>query len=135
MFGNETGFNFWKAQAFTEAADLSDPAISGPDADPRGSGIPNLYRYFADLPIDVDDWSRVPQLAEHGGTLHYGIPFDANKLDGLTRVRSSVDLKSWNTSVFDSAEDAFSLEDGWLYIDVSHLPDSEARFFRLELSL
>jgi len=43
-----TGFAAWQNEEFSEA-ELNDPAISGPLADPDESGIPNLLRYALGL--------------------------------------------------------------------------------------
>lgn len=135
LFGADTGFNFWKSQAFTEPADLSDPAISGPSADPMQSGIPNLYRYFAGLPLEVADLSDLPRMQTVAGDQYYGIPFDPMKLDVRAQIKGSLDLQSWDYTLFDSVVDAAVLEDGWLWIHADNLPVSDEKFFKLELSL
>lgn len=55
-----TPFTNWQAQEF--GADVLDPSISGPDADPNGDGIRNLLAYAADLPGLANNTIRVISL-------------------------------------------------------------------------
>jgi hypothetical protein len=135
LFGADTGFNFWKSQAFTEPADLSDPAISGPSADPMQSGITNLYRYFADLSLGADGRSGLPKMENAAGQFYYTLPFDPTKLDVHAQVKGSLDLQNWDYTIFDSINDTAILNNGWLWLDTDTLPASDAKFFKLELSL
>jgi len=135
LFGEDTGFNFWKAQQFSDPADLSEPAVSGPSADPLQTGIPNLYRYFADLPLDADDWSGLAKMENVAGQFYYTLPFDPTKLDVRAQVKGSLDLQNWDYPIFDSINDTAILNNGWLWLNADTLPASDAKFFKLELSL
>ena len=58
-------FAQWQAQHFTPAQ-LADPAISGPDADPDGDGRSNLLEYA----LGTDPWvADTPQAEAFGGAL------------------------------------------------------------------
>ncbi|MGB0272060.1 MAG: hypothetical protein ACPGCS_00055 [Opitutales bacterium] len=135
LFGAETGYNFWRAQQFPDSSDAANPDISGPDADPLQSGISNLYRYFAGLPLSGAGQDRLPRLENSAGEWFYRIPFDPTKLDVRAVVKGSLDLQSWDYTVFDSAMDTAELQDGWLWLTADQLPASDSKFFKLDLSL
>ena len=135
LFGAETGYNFWRAQQFPDSNDAANSDISGPDADPLQSGISNLYRYFAGLPLSGAGQDRLPRLENSAGEWFYRIPFDPTKLDVRAVVKGSLDLQSWDYTVFDSAMDTAELQDGWLWLNADQLPASDSKFFKLDLSL
>ncbi|MCL2104180.1 MAG: M4 family metallopeptidase [Kiritimatiellaeota bacterium] len=64
IFGNveaESPFDAWRREYFTNPGELDDPAISGPDANPMGDGIPNIMKYAMGLDPNVFDnnaWIR-----------------------------------------------------------------------------
>lgn len=45
--GDPDGFGGWQVEHFSRA-ELDDPAISGPEANPSGDGLPNLLKYALD---------------------------------------------------------------------------------------
>lgn len=135
LFDADTGFNFWKAQQFPNPADLADPAVSGPSADPLQTGISNLYRYLADLSLGADGRSGLPKMENAAGQFYYTLPFDPTKLDVHAQVKGSLDLQNWDYTIFDSINDTAILNNGWLWLDTDTLPASDAKFFKLELSL
>ncbi len=53
------GYAAWQNAEFTPA-ELADPAISGPLADPTGSGLANLMRYALGLARDADYAAALP---------------------------------------------------------------------------
>ncbi|MEO0509807.1 MAG: hypothetical protein AAF065_08110 [Verrucomicrobiota bacterium] len=134
LFGEDTGYSFWKQKEFETESDRNDPAISGPEADPSGSGVSNLYRYFTDMSAGEIDSTLLPKLVDEEAGIRYAIPFDSTKSDVLTKVKASTDLSSWDYTLFDSTVDEALLEDGRLFFDESELPESDRYFFRLELS-
>jgi hypothetical protein len=135
LFGAATGFDFWKEQSFPNPSDQANALISGPAADPTQSGVSNLYRYFADLSPDADAWSSLPQMENIAGQLYYTLPFDPTKLDVRAQVKGSLDLQSWDYTLFDSINDTALLNNSWLWLNADTLPASDAKFFKLELSL
>lgn len=68
------GFSYeaWSEAAFTEQ-ERNDPAVSGPDADPRGHGIRNLLKYAFGMNFAQPDRSRLPSVEVDNGklVLHY----------------------------------------------------------------
>ncbi len=93
------GYAAWAAAAdrFT-AAELADPAISGPEADPDGAGLANLLRYAFDLPARGP--VTVPtQFVYHGSgpssTPSISFPLRADGMDIRYAVMTSVDLATW----------------------------------------
>jgi hypothetical protein len=56
-------------------------------------------------------------------------------LDVRAVVKGSLDLQSWDYTVFDSAMDTAELQDGWLWLNADQLPASDSKFFKLDLSL
>jgi len=135
LLGAATGFNFWKEQSFPNPSDQGDLFISGPAADPGHSGVSNLYRYFADMDLLETERSLLPKLVSREGQFYYAIPYDETKSDVRAQVKGSLDLLSWDYELFDSLLDAAVVEDGWLYIDATKMPASDAKFFKLDLNL
>jgi hypothetical protein len=92
-----TTFAGWQATYFTQA-ELADPAVSGPTADPYGSGIPNLLAYALQLDPATAMPSDVPQPAPKNGHLamSYQVPATLTDVDFVPEVSS--DLQTWNSS-------------------------------------
>jgi hypothetical protein len=82
-----TQFVLWQQTHFT-AAELADPSISGPDADPAGSGISNLVRYAIGLTPSANPATRLPRLQTDGSLLYFE----------FFRLKSAVDVV-WVTEV------------------------------------
>lgn len=60
------GFNGWRFNQFS-AEELTDPAVSGPQADPEGSGIENLLRYALGLERYDSYLNALPGFDMEGG--------------------------------------------------------------------
>lgn len=58
-------FDNWKAGSFT-AEEMAHPEISGPYADPTGSGVANLYRYATGLTRNEEPRRGLPQAGRPG---------------------------------------------------------------------
>jgi hypothetical protein len=91
-----TSFAAWQSQYFT-TEQLADASISGPTADPYGSGVPNLLAYALQLnpatarPTDVPS----PTIVNGILTVTYFIP---NSITDITyTVQVSPDLINWNS--------------------------------------
>jgi hypothetical protein len=132
LFGADTGFEFWKAQQFPG---LTDSEVSAPSADPLKSGVPNLYRYFADLPVVTGRGDGLPKLEHDAGQIYYTLPLDPLKLDVRAQVKGSLDLQNWDYTLFDSSSDTAVLEQGRLWLNLDQMPAGASKFLRLELSL
>lgn len=98
-------FTAWQNDHFTPAQ-LANPAISGPAADPDGDGIPNDHEYiFGSLPFAADSPFK-PAVTSNGGKI--GFSFTARRAtgagyEGRTRhyaVESSPDTAGvpWETA-------------------------------------
>ena len=131
------GFEAWRTLHFTNPADLEDPLISGPDADPYGSGIKNLVAYALGLapgePLVAD---RLPTLSVNGDTRVFTTPFDPRRDDIRYVVEASDDPGQWTNAIvlFDSATDFPPDTDEYGRISIE---DQETgiprRFYRLKI--
>ncbi|MEO5912828.1 MAG: FAD-dependent oxidoreductase [Luteolibacter sp.] len=85
-------FDSWRFTRFS-SAELADPSISGPFADPDGSGAVNLLRFFS----GTESWPRTSILAQ-GDILYF--QFDRQRAAaGLGySIEESDDLLHWNPS-------------------------------------
>ncbi|MFU8848332.1 MAG: hypothetical protein ACNA77_06400 [Opitutales bacterium] len=130
IFGDATGYEFWKQQNFPNSSDWSDPSISGPEAT-DSSGLSNLFRYLTEMGLSETDYTLIPQLRLAGDQVVYAIPFDATKSDVRVRVLASLDLQTWPYTIFDSLTDTPTTDDGWLIVDFDAIPEADAKFMRV----
>jgi len=86
----DTPFESWRFDRFN-TAELADPSISGPLADPDDSGVVNLLRFFS----GTENWPRTSVLAQ-GDILYF--QFDRHRAAaGLGfSIEESDDLDHWN---------------------------------------
>jgi len=131
IFGDATGYEFWKKRNSPNPSDQINPAISGPSAKVAAAGVSNLFRYLTEMGLSETDYTLMPELRLVGERLVYAIPFDATKSDLHVRVLASLDLQTWPYTVFDSTIDTATTEDGWLLINFDSLPDADAKFMRV----
>ncbi len=98
-------FSHWQQATFTNPADLADPMISGPEAEPFGDGLANVIRYALGVPAGETASAHLPSLA--GGAAGYGLefPFDSRRADVAVVVEASVDLADWSSVIYDSRVD------------------------------
>ena len=88
-------FEAWQATRFS-AGQLSDPAISGPNADPDGDGRVNLTEYAFGLdPLISDQDESTTVLGPNGMTLTF--PEAVAATDLLYHLEESPDLAHWIT--------------------------------------
>lgn len=133
IFVRDTPFNAWR-QARFNAAELANASISGPLADPDGSGAVNLLRFFS----GSDSWPRTSVLAQ-GDILYF--QFDRHRdAAGLGyTIEESDNLLQWNPtprlSMHAPVEDLGQVQQ--IRIPVrSSAPFSEGKkFFRLNVTL
>jgi hypothetical protein len=135
-----SSFEGWRRAHFVNGPDLDNPDISGPLADPAGTGAPNLVRYAFGLGIDADVGQFAPELRLFDRRLAFSFPFDPLKSDIAWIVLTSTDLNDWSEVIFDSRVHLPPEPgEGWVHLPVTLEGDSEnpktSRFFRLQLVL
>lgn len=136
----------WKASNFDLAA-LSDPAISGDDADPDGDAWCNLMEYALGGNPRVssafrqnDGQALAPRLLPPATTgepwkICYYRRISANESELSYQIESSSSLAATSWTLETQAPEVLSSDGTWELVGVS-LPDSApARFFRLKISL
>lgn len=137
-------FAAWRALHYPDPADQANAALSGPQADPGGSGISNLLRYALDLAPDdpvqgeaAGADADLPQLVTNGAIRVYR--FRYHPAAGVVwRVQASVDLQDWSHVLFDSSVDPPPVVvDGWAEVPIpaslgGGAPDS-GQFVRLQI--
>jgi hypothetical protein len=91
----------WRAAYFT-AAQLTNPAVSGDDADASGDGIPNLVKYAFDLnPLEVNHPTLPAGFLETStGTNFFDYQFvELNAPSGITYTpQVSTNLVAWDST-------------------------------------
>jgi hypothetical protein len=89
-------FAYWQRNYFS-AAQLADPTISGPSADPYGSGVPNLLAYALLLDPAAARSSDVPHAVASNGHLYLSYYSWAIVTDVSFVVEVSTDLQTWHS--------------------------------------
>lgn len=92
-------FDAWLADNFTEA-ERSDPAISGPLADPTGQGMANLQRHAFGLARNEPVAPAVPEIVmvDDGDSRYFLVSHLRNEeaSDVIVTVQASLDLDDWS---------------------------------------
>ncbi len=127
----------WRALHFTNPADMNDPAVSGPAADPMRTGVPNLLAYAMGLPPGggASSW---PQLTVTTQAVFIKFPFENRRDDIDCVLESTNDLTDWSNAevLFNSATDFPPPADVDGVIQIEDLTISASmRFYRLRISL
>jgi carbohydrate binding protein with CBM6 domain/pectate lyase-like protein len=105
-------FTQWEElPGYFSTAQMSNSAISGPNATPENDGIPNLLKYLFDInpanPMSAADLAALPQVGRDTtttpGTQYLTLTYRENaSINGLTvNVQMSTDLQNWQTVVPD----------------------------------
>lgn len=124
----------WKNHHFLDAAEAGNAAVSGPGADPYGSGLPNLLRYGLGLGKFGENTARMPHIRFDGGALRYAIPYAPEKSDLRWIVQGFTSFGGGTTTVFDSATQSAVPSNGWLELSPgAWAGPNEPVFFRLLL--
>ena len=124
--GGDSPYDIWLAATFSEA-ERGDSAISGPEADPDGDGLPTLAEYLVGGDPFRAEPGKTPVLSYNNATLEirYETAADASGVD--VKVETSDDLRQWSevTSVVETVGQT-----------VTHSVDSPAtmKFVRLKLT-
>jgi autotransporter-associated beta strand protein len=135
--GAPTSFAAWQALAFPDSGDLANSLVSGPAADPHGSGIANLLRYALGLMRTDDPASRAPKYVGSPAASAIQFPFDAGRNDLVYVVEAAATVTDWSAStiLFDwRSSFPPAAEAGWITIHDPR-PPGEQRFYRLRVFL
>lgn len=132
------GFTYWQYLQFTPA-DLTDPGISGPEADVDFDGVPNELEYAFGLDPWWPDRDRLPsaRIEGTGQTRRLSLTYRRRTDDPSVRyeLQSSIDLRLWTAEVMNGwSESASTLEDGIEEVRVtfqSPVPSQGQRFYRV----
>ncbi|MGA0845378.1 MAG: hypothetical protein ACO3RV_02470, partial [Luteolibacter sp.] len=136
-------FEEWRALHFN-TLELSEPTVSGPDADPTRSGISNLLRYAIGLsrdesPVDDDGVSVIHRLERQGGMV-YRFRYNPSAAGIQWQVQAANSPDFWSHILFDSdLSSAPFIKDGWVEIALPDSLDSDGTpdpqmFVRLKVS-
>jgi hypothetical protein len=129
---NDT-FTGWQAAHFT-AAELTNPAVSGPAADPDGVGFPNLVRYAFNLPArGAASRPGLVRRVPTGGGERLAVDFHRLRqaTDVTYLIAASSDLVSWTpiATVAPGEPETVTVTD-----PQTATPDSH-RFLRIQVQL
>jgi autotransporter-associated beta strand protein len=127
-------FAAWQLLHFPNPADRANPALAGPDAEPRRDGLPNLLHYALGIPPGTRPGDFLPQLECFPNRREFRFPFDPGRDDIACLVEVTARLDDWANAdiIFDSRTDyPTDLADGWL--TVTDPGYATSRFYRLRV--
>lgn len=128
-------FDDWRTLHFPNPVDLANPAVSGPEADPSGTGIANLLAYALGR-ASGDTTTPMPQLTGSPAAIEFVFPFDSRRDDIVCIVEASNALADWSNPeiLFNSAIDfpPPAGPDGMIRIR-DESPPQPRRFYRLRV--
>ncbi len=125
------------AQSFS-GAQLTNPAVVGPNANPAGDGLPNLLKYAFGLdPTQSDATAGLPVVGSVGGalTLTYIQRTDISDITYVVEVSS--DLVTWSSGVtYTQQISSIPIDAQHNQVTVKALPvvGATARFIRLKVT-
>jgi hypothetical protein len=127
-------FSAWQALNFT-AAELNDPAISGPTADPRHKGTPNLLAYALGLTPASASAAALPAIGvqDLGGKKYPALTFAKPRTIGdiSYTVQVSGDLQTWNSGPGHAVRMDDGTTDYAVFRDLTAIGDTPRHFLRL----
>ena len=137
-----TPYTTWQAKYFTPAQ-LANAAISGPNADPDGDGIPNLVEYALNLNPEQANVVGLPIIGQTtiSGqqylTLTYTQVIAATDITYVPQV--SGDLITWTsgpsyTAIVSTTNNADGVTQTVVTRDLTPMSGASARFIRLEVT-
>lgn len=133
--GAPTDFDDWRVLHFANPADLANPAVSGPAADPLGTGISNLLAYALGH-APGGSASAMPRLIVSPSGCDFVFPFDSRRDDIHCIVEAATDLTDWSNPVilFNSAVNFPPASDPSGMISIrDESPQQPRRFYRLRV--
>ncbi|MDB6039297.1 MAG: beta-lactamase [Verrucomicrobiales bacterium] len=141
LFQATMSYEAWQARHFTPA-ELSEPDVSGDNADPDADGISNLVEYaqgFDPRSADHESWLQGRRIVA-GDQVRFAIGYRARPLGHAVRysVEVSSDLKRWDPFEGEATEQLE--EDGMVRTTLTDTTSAterapSARFFRVTVSL
>ena len=126
------GFDGWVSNNYPSYDDQVNAALTSPTADPNATGVSNLLRYAFDLAI-LDN--ELPDLMTFDSKNNFFAAFDPSKADIQWSVLGSTDLVTWQYTLFDSLVDTVTPAGGYIPVDASIIPTTDAQFYRLQINL
>jgi hypothetical protein len=126
-----TSFASWQGQHFSPA-ELLDPTISGPAADPEGDWIPNAIEYGLLLDPRTPDLSNERfRVVLAGDAMAATFEVDRSRPDVTLFIEESTDLSSWSLLPATLTEEAFGIEQ-W---EALTTPGPPSHFLRLGVTI
>lgn len=136
VVGAQTFFD-WQALHFNEA-ELANPNISGPEADPSHGGIKNLLSYGLALNPSALDFSLLPLVGVDAGHLNLTFTVLKSSTDLIYTPEVSSDLVNWSSGVDATAVLGYVESENTMSVTVCDLANASVeskRFIRLRLAL
>lgn len=128
-------FSAWQTRYFAQTQ-LANSAVSGPNADPYGSGIPNLFAYALQLDPSTAQPSDIPQPTPNNGhlTMTYQVPSKITDVRFIPEVSS--DLRTWDSTTAAVQVISTTVGTNGTTITVKDclLSSTKARFMRLRVT-
>ena len=124
----------WRTQQFPAEPELSDDAVSGPHADPAGSGIANLLRFALGLTANQSPTNALPTLTKTSNLVTFRFRYFPEHTNIRTIAESTSNLDDWSqaTVLFDS-QSSLTLADVNGMIEVTEPAVQTKRFYRLRI--
>jgi hypothetical protein len=124
----------WRTEQFPTEPELSDDAVSGPHADPTGSGIANLLRFALGLTANQSPTNALPTLTKTSNLATFRFRYFPELTNIRTIAESTSTLDDWSQStvLFDS-QSSLTLPDVNGMIEVTEPVVQTKRFYRLRI--
>ena len=124
----------WRTEQFPTEPELSDDAVSGPHADPTGSGIANLLRFALGLTANQSPTNALPTLTKTSNLATFRFRYFPELTNIRTIAESTSTLDDWSQStvLFDS-QSSLTLPDVNGMIEVTEPVVQTRRFYRLRI--
>ncbi len=138
VFGIDWNLNYedWRELAFPDPDEQANDDVSGPFADPWGTGYSNLMRYAFDIPVDEIFPTNPLQMdiSEEGNTLRL-LPI-MGRSDIALRLRRSEDLEDWTEVILNSGPTRAQLNANgdWEY-SIAIDEEVDKIYYRIEIEL